>query len=63
LPATSAGSLHLRAETFKAIVCDLAGNLEPHGVRRIAILNTGVLTERPLDDLVMASTQRGPDLS
>ena len=49
-----AGSQHLGAETFKAVVCELIGNLRAHGVRRIAILNTGVSTERPLDEIVSA---------
>jgi creatinine amidohydrolase len=46
-----AGSQHLAAGTFKALVRELAGNFRAHGVKRIAILNTGVSTERPLDEL------------
>lgn len=46
-----AGSQHLGADTFKALVCELLGNLRGHGVRRIAILNTGVSTEKPLDEV------------
>lgn len=46
-----AGSQHLAADTFKALVRDLLGNLRDHGVRRIAILNTGVSTEKPLDEV------------
>lgn len=46
-----AGSQHLAADTFKALVRDLIGNLAGHGVRRIAILNTGVSTEKPLDEV------------
>jgi creatinine amidohydrolase len=46
-----AGSQHLGAETFKALMRELLANLRGHGVRRIAILNTGVSTERPLDDV------------
>ena len=46
-----AGSQHLRADTFKALMRELLGNLLGHGVRRIAILNTGVSTERPLDEV------------
>ena len=42
------GSQHLRAETFMALVAELAGNLIGHGVRKIAILNNGVSTEAPL---------------
>lgn len=46
-----AGSQHLGADTFKALVRELLGNLRGHGVRRIAILNTGVSTEQPLDEV------------
>lgn len=46
-----AGSQHLAAATFKALVRELIGNLAGHGVRRIAILNTGVSTEKPLDEV------------
>lgn len=45
------GSQHLTAETFKALVRELVGNFRAHGVRRIALINTGVSTERPLDEL------------
>lgn len=48
-----AGSQHLTAETFKALVRELVGNFRAHGVRRIALINTGVSTERPLDELAM----------
>lgn len=44
-----AGSQHLAADTFRALMRDLIGNLRDHGVRRIAILNTGISTEKPLD--------------
>jgi len=44
-----AGSQHLGEETFKAVVRELIGNLVAHGVRRVALLNTGVSTEKPLD--------------
>ena len=47
-----AGSQHLAADTFKALMRELIGNLAGHGVRRIAILNTGVSTETPLDEVV-----------
>jgi creatinine amidohydrolase len=47
-----AGSQHLSADTFAALMRELIGNLRDHGVRRIAILNTGVSTEKPLDELV-----------
>jgi creatinine amidohydrolase/Fe(II)-dependent formamide hydrolase-like protein len=44
-----AGSQHLGEDTFKSVVRELVGNLAAHGVRRIALLNTGVSTEKPLD--------------
>ena len=50
--AAFAGSQHLAADTFKALMRELIGNLAGHGVRRIAILNTGVSTETPLDEVV-----------
>jgi len=43
-----AGSQHLKAETFVALVTELAENLIDHGVTRIVVLNTGVSTEAPL---------------
>lgn len=46
-----AGSQHLGADTFKALMRELLGSLRSHGVRRIAILNTGVSTEKPLDEV------------
>jgi creatinine amidohydrolase len=46
-----AGSQHLTAETFKAVVRELIGNVTAHGARRIALINTGVSTERPLDEV------------
>jgi creatinine amidohydrolase len=46
-----AGSQHLAAGTFKALLRELAGNLRAHHVERIALINTGVSTERPLDEL------------
>ncbi|MEM7446450.1 MAG: creatininase family protein, partial [Pseudomonadota bacterium] len=39
------GSQHLRAETFSAVLKDILEKLVRDGVRRIAILNTGVSTE------------------
>jgi creatinine amidohydrolase len=45
------GSQHLAAGTFKALLRELVGNFRAHGVRRIALLNTGVSTERPLGEL------------
>ncbi len=45
------GSQHLAAGTFKAMLHELIGNFRAHGVRRIALINTGVSTERPIDEL------------
>ena len=42
------GSQHLRAETFIALVTDILDGLVRQGARRIAIVNTGVSTEAPL---------------
>jgi creatinine amidohydrolase/Fe(II)-dependent formamide hydrolase-like protein len=46
-----AGSQHLTAATFKALLNELLGNLRGHGVKRIAIVNTGVSTEKPIDEV------------
>jgi creatinine amidohydrolase len=46
-----AGSQHLSADTFKAVVRELIGNLTARGVKRIALVNTGVSTEKPLDEV------------
>jgi creatinine amidohydrolase len=48
------GSQHLTADTFKALLRELVGNFRSHNVMRIALINTGVSTERPLDELVAA---------
>ena len=45
------GSQHLGADTFKAVVRELLGNFRQHGVRRVALINTGVSTEKPLDEV------------
>lgn len=49
-----AGSQHLTADTFKKVVHELIGNFTAHGVRRIVLLNTGVSTEKPLDEVAAA---------
>lgn len=49
-----AGSQHLTSETFQALVRELLGNLIDHGITRIAIVNTGVSTEKPLRQAVDA---------
>src|SRR6185369_3920812 len=46
-----AGSQHLTADTFKALLRELIRSFTAHGVRRIALLNTGVSTEKPLDEI------------
>jgi creatinine amidohydrolase/Fe(II)-dependent formamide hydrolase-like protein len=46
-----AGSQHLGADTFKALLGELIGNFTAHGVRRIALVNTGVSTEKPIDEV------------
>ena len=46
-----AGSQHLSAETFKSLLAELLGNLRRHGARRLVILNTGVSTEKPIDEV------------
>lgn len=46
-----AGSQHLTPDTFKALMRELIGGLAAHGVRRIALINTGVSTETPLDEV------------
>jgi creatinine amidohydrolase len=51
-----AGSQHLSAATFKALLVELLGNLRAHGVKRIALLNTGVSTEKPIDEVAAGAT-------
>jgi len=46
-----AGSQHLSAGTFKSLLAELLGNLRSHGARRLVILNTGVSTEKPIDEV------------
>ncbi|MGD9883666.1 MAG: creatininase family protein [Reyranella sp.] len=46
-----AGSQHLSAATFKALLLELIGNLRSHGVSRIVLVNTGVSTEKPIDEI------------
>src|SRR5258708_21868803 len=51
-----AGSQHLSAATFKALLTELVGNLRGHGVKRIVLLNTGVSTEKPIDEVAAGAT-------
>src|ERR1700730_4812084 len=46
-----AGSRHLSAPTFKVLLVELLGTLRGHGVNRIILLNTGVSTEKPIDEV------------
>jgi creatinine amidohydrolase len=43
-----AGSQHLRAETFVALLSELMAGLIRQGATRLALLNTGVSTEAPV---------------
>jgi creatinine amidohydrolase len=52
--ASFAGSQHLDADTFKAVVRQLIAGLAAQGVRRIVVVNTGVSTEKPLDEVAAA---------
>jgi creatinine amidohydrolase len=49
-----AGSQHLSEATFKAVVGELLDGLARHGATRVALINTGVSTEKPLDEVVAA---------
>ena len=51
-----AGSQHLSAATFKALLSELLGNLRDHGVTRIVLVNTGVSTEKPIDEVAAGAT-------
>jgi creatinine amidohydrolase len=42
------GSQHLRSETFGAVLRDVLGKFVRDGVKRLAVINTGVSTEAPL---------------
>ena len=46
-----AGSQHLSAATFKVLLAELLDNLRGHGAKRIVVLNTGVSTEKPIDEV------------
>jgi len=46
------GSQHLSAETFSALMRELLAKLIADGAKRIAVLNTGVSTEEPLQIVV-----------
>ena len=46
------GSQHIRAETFIALLSDILGLLLDQGARQLAIVNTGVSTEGPIQIVV-----------
>lgn len=46
-----AGSQHLTADTFKAVLRELIASFTAHGVKRIALVNTGVSTEKAIDEI------------
>ena len=46
------GSQHLSAETFSAVMRELLAKLIADGAQRIALINTGVSTEEPLQIVV-----------
>src|SRR5689334_10045426 len=46
-----AGSQHLTADTFKAVLRELIHGFTSHGVKRVALVNTGVSTEKPIDEV------------
>ena len=46
-----AGSQHLTADTFKAVLRELIHGFTAHGVKHIALVNTGVSTEKPIDEI------------
>ena len=41
----------MTADTFKAVMRELIASFTAHGVRRLALINTGVSTEKPLDEI------------
>ncbi|MHB2017054.1 MAG: creatininase family protein [Candidatus Xenobia bacterium] len=43
------GSVNLSQETSCALVCDIIRSLARHGARRFYVLNTGISTNRPLE--------------
>lgn len=52
------GSQHLRPETFQAVLTDIFDKLVRDGVKRIAVINTGVSTEAPLRIVVREFYER-----
>ncbi len=52
------GSQHLRPDTFQAVLTDIFDKLVRDGVKRIAVVNTGVSTEAPLRIVVREFYER-----
>lgn len=52
------GSQHLRPETFSAVLHDVLDGLIRHKAKRIAIVNTGVSTEGPVNVVVRETLAR-----
>jgi creatinine amidohydrolase len=52
------GTQHLRPDTFQALLTDVFDKLVRDGVRRIAVVNTGVSTEAPLRIVVCEFYER-----
>lgn len=46
-----AGSQHLSVGTFKAVLNEVLGTFTAQGATRLAVLNTGVSTEAPIDEV------------
>jgi len=59
---TYPGSVSLRESTFRDVVVDIAESWARHGVRRLAVLNTGVSTRRPLEAAREQLAERGVEL-
>src|SRR5882757_9936694 len=53
-----AGSQHLSAATFKALLTELVGNLRVQGVNGTVLRTPGVSTEKPIDEVAAGATDR-----
>jgi len=52
------GSISLSQDTFSALVGDVLDGIEAAGAKRIVMLNTGISTIGPLEDVVAARSNR-----
>ncbi len=52
------GSVSLRAQTFTALVADIRDSIERAGVGHLVIINTGLSTIRPLQDLIDSQARK-----